>query len=323
VKICASSDLVTHFGASLDDVAPGAELVSVDFEGEFDGDPSGIEVLAFSSAAGVDRNVMRSLAPLFGAPTLRWMQSPGAGVDHPAFRALIERGIRLTNGSGLHAEPIAQYVFAYVLHWQRQVAEHQRQQAARNWNLLVSGDLTSKTIGIVGLGGIGEATARVARAFGMRVVATRRTPTDSPNVDLYLPPDRLHELLGISDYVVLSLPLTDETQNLIGAAELAAMRRDAILINVARGGIVDESALIDALRVGEIGGATLDVVSEEPLPADSPLWALENCIITPHDSGWSPRASERIAALFLDNLGRYVRGDSLVNEVKLSDLVSG
>jgi phosphoglycerate dehydrogenase-like enzyme len=323
VKICATSDLVAHFGTALREIAPPVELVSVNFAGEFDADPDGSEVLAFSSAAGVDHDVMRSLAPLFGSPALRWLQSPGAGVDHPAFRTLLERGIRLTNGAGIHAEPIAQYIFAYVLHWERQVAKHQEQQSARHWKRIISDDLTSKTLGIVGLGGIGEAAARVARAFGMRVVGTRRTPVESPNVDLYLAPERLHDLLAQSDYVVLCVPFTEETRHLIGAAELDAMRSSAILINVARGGVVNEPALIAALRAGAIKGATLDVVSQEPLPEDSPLWSLENCVITPHDAGWSPRASERIAALFLDNLARYVRGTPLRNEVRATDLLAG
>jgi phosphoglycerate dehydrogenase-like enzyme len=319
MKICASSDLLAHFGSALTQIAPLAELVSIDFDGKFDGDPDGIEVLVFSSAAGIDRNVMRSLVPHFGSPTLRWMQSPGAGVEHPAFGALIERGIRLTNGSGLHAEPIAQYIFTYVLHWERQVARHQAQQAARQWNLLVSEDLTSKTLGIVGLGGIGEAAARIGRAFGMRVIGMRRSPIESPFVDLHLPPEELHALLAQSDYVVLSLPLTDASRHLIGVAEFETMGADAVLINVARGGVVDEPALIEALRSGTIRGATLDVVATEPLPEESPLWSLPNCIITPHDAGWSPRACERIAALFLDNLGRYVRGDPMRNEIHAAE----
>lgn len=322
MKICTSSDLVNHFGAALGEIAPDADLVSVDFEGQFDGDPDGLEVLVFSSSAGVDGKVMRALLPHFGSDSLRWMQAPGAGVEHPVFRTLIERGVCLTNGSGLHAEPIAQYIFTYVLHWERQVARHQAQQAEREWNLLISDDLTSKTLGIVGLGGIGEAAARVGHAFGMRVVGLRRTPVESPHVDLTLPPEELHALLAQSDYVVLSVPFTDATRQLIGAAELAAMRDSAVLINVARGGVVDEPALIEALRARVIRGATLDVVSEEPLPETSPLWTLDNCVLTPHDAGWSPRANERMAALFLDNVGRYVRGEPLRNEVAASDLLS-
>jgi phosphoglycerate dehydrogenase-like enzyme len=251
------------------------------------------------------------------APSLRWLQSPGAGVDHPVFARVIERGVRLTNASGLHAEPIAQYIFAYVLHWEREVARHLAQERARQYQVIVSGDLTSKTLGIVGLGGIGLAAARVGKAFGMRVIGIRRTPADTEaNVDLWLPPQRLHELLEASDYVVLCMPLTNATRNWIGAAELHAMRNDAVLINVARGGVVDEPALIEALREGRIRGASLDVTAEEPLPPDSPLWELDNCVITPHDAGYSPRANERLSALFFDNLSRYTAGESLRNEIR-------
>ncbi len=322
MKICATSDLVAHFADALPSIAPAAELVTLDFEGSFDRDPEGVEVIVFSTTAGVDQTVMKALLPHFGAPSLRWLQSPGAGVDSPVFRTLIERGIRLTNSSGVHAEPIAQYIFTYVLHWHRQVARHQAQQAAHEWNLLVSDDLTSKTLGIVGLGGIGQAAARVGKAFGMRVLGLRRTTSPSPHIDRLFGPEELHTLLSESDYVVLSVPLTNETRHLIGAAELAVMREDAVLINVARGNVVDEPALIEALRAGTIRGATLDVVSQEPLPQDSPLWTLENCVLTPHDSGWSPRASERLAALFLENLGHYVSGSPLRNEVQEADLVA-
>jgi phosphoglycerate dehydrogenase-like enzyme len=203
-----------------------------------------------------------------------------------------------------------------VLHWERNVARHLAQAAARKWEIIVSGDLSAKTLGIVGHGGIGAASARVARAFGMRVLATRRSAIDDPNVDQAYTPDRLHDLLGASDYVVLCVPLTQQTRHMIGAAELAAMRSHAVLINVARGGVVDEPALIAALEAKHIRGATLDVVSEEPLPESSRLWQLENCVITPHDAGYSPLADTRLGALFVENLARYVRGEALLNEVQ-------
>jgi phosphoglycerate dehydrogenase-like enzyme len=320
LKICVTRDLADQMGASLLKVAPDAEVVTLDFEGIFDGDPDGAEILVFSTAAGVEREVLRALVPQFGSPDLRWLQAPGAGVDHPAFKVMLERGIRLTNAAGIHAEPIAQYIFAYVLHWERQIARHQAQQAAREWKRIVSDDLTSKTLGIVGLGGIGEAAARVARAFGMRVVATRRTPVESADIDRFYSPKELHALLAESHYVVLSVPLTDATRHMIATPELEAMRDDAILINVARGPVVDEPALIEALRAGTIRGATLDVTSSEPLPEESPLWTLPNCVVTPHDAGWSPRATERIATLFLDNLGRYLRGESMRNEITTTGL---
>lgn len=308
-------EIADAYGADMAGIVPGIELIVLQPDGSFLGDPNDAEVSFFS--LGLERvpAMAASIPQLMNGTALRWLQSPGAGVDHPVFRQLLERGVRVTNASGIHAEPIAQYIFTYVLHWHRNVARHLAQQRAREWQKVVSDDLTARTIGIVGLGGIGLATARIGRAFGMRVLATRRTPAEEPDVDEFIAVDRLHELLAASDYVVLCVPFTDATRGMIGKAELAAMHSDAVLINVARGGVVDEAALITALQAGAIRGATLDVTAEEPLPAESPFWALENCVITPHDAGYSPLADSRLAALFLDNLARYARGERLRNEI--------
>lgn len=290
-------------------------FVLLDESGEFDGEPDGVDVILFSLGVTKHPAAMRVFMPLFGLESLRWMQGPGAGVDHPVWETLLERGVRLTNASGIHSEPIAQYIFTYVLHWERNVEAHRRQQAKREWSVVENGDLSGKTLGIVGYGGIGRATARVARAFGMRVLGCRRTPCDDPALDRYVPVERVNDLLAESDYVVLCMPYSDETQGMIGADALSAMRKDAVLINVARGGVVDEPALIDCLSRRAIRGATLDVVSEEPLPEASPLWTLENCVVTPHDAGYSPLGDRRLGDLFLDNLARFVSGEPLVNEI--------
>ena len=297
-------------------IEPSAELVELRPDGSFVGDPAGLQVLLFSVDLSFQRPALIETMKLLEADSLEWVQGPGAGVDHPMWSGIIERGTRLTNASGIHAEPIAQYVFTYILHWERQVVRHQAQQIAREWQILVSGDLTSKTLGIVGLGGIGAATGRVAKAFGMHVSGLRRSDQPVPNVDSQYGPDGLHELLGESDYVVLCLPHTDETRHLIGAHELAAMRDDAVLINVARGGVVDEPALIEALERGRIRGASLDVTEVEPLPPDSPLWSLDNCVLTPHDAGYSPLAGERLGRLFVENLRRFREGSVMRNEIR-------
>jgi phosphoglycerate dehydrogenase-like enzyme len=297
-------------------IEPSAELVELRPDGSFVGDPAGLQVLLFSVDLSFQKPALIETMKLLEADSLEWVQGPGAGVDHPMWSGVIERGARLTNASGIHAEPIAQYVFTYILHWERQVVRHQAQQIAREWQIVVSGDLTSKTLGIVGLGGIGAATARIAKAFGMRVSGLRRSDQPVPNVDSRHGPDGLHELLGESDYVVLCLPHTDETRHLIGARELAAMRDDAVLINVARGGVVDEPALIEALERGRIRGASLDVTEVEPLPPDSPLWSLDNCVLTPHDAGYSPLAGERLGRLFVENLRRFREGSAMRNEIR-------
>jgi phosphoglycerate dehydrogenase-like enzyme len=323
MKICLTAELADSLAERISSVAGDAELVRLEDDGSFDGDPGACEVLCFATGVTQNPGVMKGLARFVDAPALRWVQSPGAGVDNPFFTLLLKKGVRLTNASGIHAEPIAQYAAAYILHWERQVARHQAQQARAEWKVLYSDDLTAKTLGIVGYGGIGQATARIAKAIGMRVIATKRTPAEDPNVDELLGPDDLPKLLAASDYVLLCLPFSEATRHTISGPELAAMKESAVLINVARGGVVDEPALIEALQTRRIRGATLDVVSEEPLPASSPLWQLENCVLTPHDAGYSPLGDARLGELFLDNLGRYVRGEPLRNEVLESGFGSG
>lgn len=174
-----------------------------------------------------------------------------------------------------------------------------------------------QTLGIVGLGNIGRRIAQLGRAFGMRVLGARRSVQgqgyQDPDVDQWFLPEQLHELLSLSDYVVLSVPLTRETEKLIGEAELRMMRRNAYLVNIARGRVIDEQALVRALREGWIAGAGLDVTEEEPLPSESPLYSMPNVILTPHISGISVHYETRLAALFADNLRRYRAGQPLQN----------
>jgi phosphoglycerate dehydrogenase-like enzyme len=303
------------YGDEIRENAPSAELVLIHPNGAIDGDPSGADVLFFSLDLSLHKAALSETLKIMDSDSLAWVQSPGAGMDHPVWRPILDRGVRITNASGMHAEPIAQYVFTYVLHWERNVQQHQAQQATRKWKTIVSDDLTAKTIGIVGLGGIGLAVARVAKSFGMQVLGLRRSEKPSDHVDEHFVPAQLSELLARSDYVILCLPLTEETQHLIGASELAAMKSDAVLINVARGGVVDEPALIDVLQRRTIRGATLDVTEEEPLAESSPLWSLDNCVLTPHDAGYSPLAGHRLGRLFIENLRLYREGKTMRNEV--------
>jgi len=173
-------------------------------------------------------------------------------------------------------------------------------------------------VGIVGMGHIGEEVARLARAFGCRIVATRRSvtaPTSDQHADELLPPSGLPRLLETSDYVVLAVPLTPETRGMIGAAELGMMPPHAVLVNIARGGVVDEAALVDALREHRIAGAALDVFEREPLPAESPLWDLDNVIVSPHISGGTEIYNQRAVDIFADNLRRFLAGEPLHNVV--------
>ena len=319
MNIVASADLRPHLDPAMAEAHADATISWVD------GQPPGRdiaepEVLVFSPEAGLDPAVMGELGPALGASSLRWFQSPGAGADHPVFASLLERGVRVTTSAGVHAEPIAQYVFAHILYLERDIETHRRLQLDTAWEPQMAGDLTAKTIGIVGVGGIGAAVARIGRAFGMRVMGIARSTRRSSDVDELLSPDRLHILLAASDYVVLSVPLTAATYHLIGADQLAAMKPTAVLVNVARGDVVDEAALVQALDTGVIGGAVVDVAAQEPLPADAGLWTARHCIVTPHDSARSPNATSRVAALFLDNLARYRAGEALRNELTTDQL---
>ncbi|HXG41262.1 MAG TPA: D-2-hydroxyacid dehydrogenase [Dehalococcoidia bacterium] len=256
------------------------------------------------------------------APRLRWLQLTSAGVDRLLESPVLRSGITVTTASGIHAVPIGEYVLGAMLALAKGFPQAMAAQRERAWRPYLPDELHGKTVAIVGLGAIGREVARLAKALGMRVLACRRScqepqerPPDAPEVDLLLPPSHLPQLLAEADYLVLAVPLTPETRGLIGRQELASMRQGACLINVARGPVVDEDALVEALRSGHLGGAVLDVFSQEPLPADSDLWGLPNVLLTPHISGGTPRYMERAVDLFCDNLRRYLAGEPLRNVV--------
>ncbi len=256
---------------------------------------------------------------LAAAPRLRWFQTIAAGIDR--FPAEGNRpGLVVTNVRGMAAVAIAEYVIGVMVMLVKGLHQSARDQAAGQWKWRFTGELRGKTVGIVGMGAIGRETARRARAFQMRVLATRRTLTQAaadPDCDELLPHTRLDRLLAESDYLVLCLPLTPETRQAIGAAELKQMKPTAFLINIARGEVVDQEALIAALKDGTIAGAALDVFDPEPLPADSPLWAMENVIVTPHVSGAVERYGHRAAEIFIANLRRYLAGEPVDRQVNL------
>ncbi len=248
------------------------------------------------------------------AMNLRWFHTASAGVDHPVFGSLLDRGVRLTTSSGASATPIAHTVIMYLLAMSRNLPGFIDGQRRQHWEQRTVGDLEGRTLGVIGMGPIGAEVARLAKEFGMRVIAMRRTPSgDEPCETWTL--DRLHDLLPVVDDLVLAVPLADGTRGLIGTVELAAMPSGSRLVNVGRGELVDESALVAALRSGHIGAAALDVFTVEPLPPDSPLWAMPNVIITPHSSGTTALSTQRAVMRFTDNLRRYISGDDLVNEV--------
>ncbi len=252
------------------------------------------------------------------APNLRWFQVINAGVDRLAQEGLLDRGFVVTNVSGLVAVSIAEWVMGTALMLAKNLHQAVRAQDERRWSAWRVGELAGQTMGIAGLGAIGRETARRARAFDMRVIASRRTAAPGaadPDCDEVVSYDDLARLLHESDYLVLCVPLTAETHHLIGARELAMMKPTATLVNIARGAVVDQEALIAALRQGTIAAAALDVFDPEPLPAESPLWGMANVIMTPHVSGSIEGYGRRSAELFVENLGRFVSGEKLMNVV--------
>jgi phosphoglycerate dehydrogenase-like enzyme len=226
--------------------------------------------------------------------------------------------VTLTNVSGIHATPIGEFVLQLMLMFSKQAPLCFRLKEEKQWQRLGTTVLRSKTVGIVGLGHIGREVARLAKAFGMRVLATRRSVDRAGSaryVDLLLPPAQLPRLLSESDFVVICVPLTPETKGLIGERELRMTKPGAYLINVARGKIVKEEVLVKALEEKWIAGAGLDVFSTEPLPVDSRLWELPNVILSPHISGGMEDYLEQGTRIFCKNLRRYLSGRKLVNVV--------
>ena len=269
------------------------------------------------------------------APNLRWLQLHTAGVDHVIGTPVWNSDVLITTMSGIHASVIAEYVFASILAFTYRIPrmlsyQHRAEWPSGRWDLFAHRELRGQTLGVIGYGSIGREVARLAHAFGMRVLAVKRDPSQRADPGWRLPgtgdpegtiperifpPDTLQEMLPQCDFVVLAVPLTAATRQLIGEAELRAMKPTAYLVNIARGGVIDEEALVRALQEGWIAGAGLDVYSREPLPADSPLWRLDNVILSPHVSGFTLNYDEWATDLFAENLRRYLNGEPLFNVV--------
>jgi phosphoglycerate dehydrogenase-like enzyme len=307
------------------EAAPGARIVTLSVEGLSDDPVDDVEVLlhGWLSADAFDRLLAR-------APRLSWVHSASAGVERALTPTSRARGIVITNARGVFSRPIAEYVMMMILATSRKLPGLLELQRERTWQPLEGTELRDVTVGIVGLGSIGRAVGALATAFGCRVVATRRRPQaegggrgegdEEPTLgeamlDRVGGPETLPALLAESDFVVLAAPLTAETENMIDADTLAAMKPGSWLINVARGRLVDERALLRALRDGPIGGAILDTFRDEPLQPGSPFYDLPNVIVTPHTSWSSARVLDRSIELFCDNLRRFARGEPLLNVV--------
>jgi phosphoglycerate dehydrogenase-like enzyme len=252
------------------------------------------------------------------APRLKWIQVVSAGVDRWINTDIWRSRVVITGVSGIHATPIGEFVMAQMLMFAKNAPLSFRLKSRRDWKRYPVETLRGKSVGIVGLGHIGREIARLSKAFGMTVVATRRSiaaPGKAKNVDLLLPQTQMKKLLKTSDYVILSVPLTPETRHIIGQKELRIMKPTARLINIGRGALVDEEALPGALKTKLIAGAGLDVTEIEPLPKESPLWNFENVILSPHVSGGMENYMFRATAVFCENLRRYLDGKRLLNMI--------
>lgn len=254
------------------------------------------------------------------AENLRWFQQWGAGTDwllrHPE---IASRDFILTNASGVHAIPISEHILAFMLAFARGLPNAVRTQQKRDWNAnrqAATFELAGKTVLIIGIGAIGRRAAQITSALGMRVLGVRRSASESlPEIEQTGSPEQMDEMLPQADFVVLTQPLTEETRNMFDAKAFSKMKPSAYLINIGRGGTVDEPALIQALQSKQIAGAGLDVFASEPLPPESPLWEMDNVIITAHYSGATPQYNRRALDIFLDNLERYAGGEPLINVV--------
>ena len=251
-------------------------------------------------------NLPRELLPR--ARSLRWVQNMGAGVERVMVPELPRR-VTVTRVAGIFGPWMAEYVLGWCLWFTQRTETFRAQQRERRWGQMDPLRLHGATLCVVGLGDIGRAIARAARGFGMRVVGVSRRGTRVAEAARVYTTRDIREAVAAADFIALAVPLTEATRGLIGAAELTAMRPSAWLINVARGPIVDQAALLEALRGGRLGGAVLDVFDDEPLPPGHPLWQLDNVVVTPHISG--PSTPSEIAPIFNDNLRRYVAGRAL------------
>ena len=321
--------------------APGSRIVNLSVEGLADGPVDDVEVLlrGWLVAEAFDRLLAR-------APHLTWVHSATSGVERALTPAALARDVLVTNARGVFSRPIAEHVLLMILAISRHLPDLVELQRERTWQPLEGRELRELTIGIVGYGSLGRSVASLASAFGARVIAMRRHAADAesapaamggaaspkdatvdatvedpdafpfePRVERVVGPEGLRDLLSESDIIVLAAPLTPETESMIDEAAIGAMKRDAWLINVARGRLVDDTALLRALRDNRIGGAALDTFRDEPLPQSSPYWELPNVILTPHTAWSSARVLDRSIDLFCDNLVRFSRGEELRNVV--------
>ena len=287
-------------------IAPAASIVTTDLAGAAEHIVTSDILVAWG---------FNDIRPIYGqAKSLRWIHALTAGVEALIFPETLQSPVMISNSKGIHGVPMAEHVLGMILSFSRRLPQLYRQQLQHQWKrppITELHEINGKTMAIVGLGAIGLEIAKKAKAMDMRVIAAKREMTQEPFVDRLYRPEQLLEMLSEADFVVVTLPLTDATQNLFGREQFAAMKSTAFFINVSRGGVVQEDQLIAALQENRLAGAGLDVFVEEPLPASSPFWDLPNVIITPHLAAISPVYLDRALQLFAENLAAFMDGKPL------------
>jgi len=301
-----------YFLPVLDAIRDQAEIVVSETRKELEGPAAEADVILVAWVK--DKAILRDLWPKVGK--VRWVHSLSAGVEHLLFPELIESPVPVTNARGVFKRPLAEFAALGALYFSRRVRPMIESQRRAEWTSLRTEVVEGRTMGIVGYGEIGRECALLAKGLGMRIIALRRRPglaAQDPLIDKAYGPAELKSLLGESDVAVLAAPATAETYHLIGEAELRAMKPSAILVNVGRGNLVDEPQLVRALEEGWIAGAALDVFETEPLPKDSPLWGMENVLISPHcaDRTINPDWLEMAMQRFVDNFRLFAEGKAL------------
>lgn len=258
-----------------------------------------------------------SAAVINQLPNLRWIQVFSAGVDHLVLDELEARGIIVTNASGAHKVPMSEYAFGVMLQEVKQFIPLYEQQKQSLWNQRLSfEELEGKTVSILGAGSIGQEIARRAKVFGMHTIGVNRSGRPAEGLDVIYVQAEVDQALRAADFVIIVAPLTSETYHWINSDKLNQMKPEVVLINLGRGELIDEAALVESLQKQQLKRAYLDVFQVEPLPAESPLWKLDNCIVTPHISAISARYNERCLAIFMDNMERYMNQEKLINVVE-------
>jgi phosphoglycerate dehydrogenase-like enzyme len=328
VRLLLTETAASAFGASIVSAHEDVELVVMERDGTLrlgdgsvlDREGTGIEVVWATQDLFGEGSPLR---PFFGLvrrlDTLRWFQSQAAGFDEPVFAELIRRDILFTTSHG-NSVSISEYVLRAVLDHFQEPARWVEAQTERRWVRRDFQEIFGTTWLVVGLGSIGTEVSRRAQAFGARVVGVRRHPTGDEPVDEMVSPDNLHDAVGRADVVVLCAPANGSTRHLVDRAFLNAMKETAIIVSVGRGSVIDEEALIEALKEGAIAAAVLDVFEVEPLPADHPLWGDPKVTVTPHNSAGGRSGYARAAEGFMDNLSRYLNGEPLLRLVTAADL---